>query len=103
MTTSTATQRRPSTTGVGERKELASYTVAGHARILYGQRVDGIVRITDCPADGHGRRYLVERGLEQDGYAALTALVNDYVAQAAKHCAIPAADNPVERYLKALS
>jgi hypothetical protein len=27
-----------------------------------------------------GRAYLVERGLEQDGYAALKALIADYVA-----------------------
>jgi hypothetical protein len=38
------------------------------------------VRITDTPVCG-GRAFLVERGLEQDGYAALQALVNDYITQ----------------------
>jgi hypothetical protein len=58
----------------GQRVELARYTVAsGDQRILYGQRVDGVVRVTDVAAHGHGRAYLVERGLEQDGYAALKA------------------------------
>jgi hypothetical protein len=26
-----------------------------------GQRVLGVVRVTDAPADGHGRHYLIER------------------------------------------
>jgi len=38
------------------------------------------VRITDIP-DGAGRSFLVERGLEEDGYAALQAVVADYIAQ----------------------
>jgi hypothetical protein len=38
------------------------------------------VRITDTPTRG-GRSFLVERGLEQDGYHALQALVNDYITQ----------------------
>jgi hypothetical protein len=32
---------------------------------------------------------LVERGLEQDGYAALLALVADYIEQAERHDEIP--------------
>ncbi len=36
---------------VGPRVELARYTLAsGQQRILYGQRVDGVVRVTDVPA-----------------------------------------------------
>jgi len=31
------------------------------------------VRVTDVPVDRPGRAYLVERGLEEDGYAALLA------------------------------
>jgi hypothetical protein len=34
------------------------------------------------PVDHPGRAYLVERGLEEDGYAALLALVEDYLVQA---------------------
>lgn len=67
---------------VGERVELARYTVCGGERILYGQRIDGVVRVTDRPADGPGRAYLVECGLERDGYTALRALVADYTRQA---------------------
>jgi hypothetical protein len=37
------------------------------------------VRVTDVPAHGRDRAYLVERGLEHDGYGALKALVADYV------------------------
>jgi len=66
---------------VGQRVELARYRITAGTRILQGQRVDGVVRVTDCPSDHAGRCYLIERGLEQDGYAALTALVADYVQE----------------------
>ena len=36
--------------------ELARYRVADTERILVGQRVLGIVRVTDVPASGRGRR-----------------------------------------------
>ena len=52
--------------------------------MFYGQRVANVVRVTDVPVDRPGRAYLVERGLEQDGYAALLALVQDYLEQANK-------------------
>jgi hypothetical protein len=65
---------------VGERVELARYRTTTSERILHGQRINGVVRITDSPVSG-GRAFLVERGLEQDGYAALQALVNDYISQ----------------------
>ncbi len=80
----------------GQRVELGRYTVAsGDQRILYGQRVDGVVRVTDVAAHGHGRAYLVERGLEQDGYAALRALVADYLGQAELLAAVPMAVCPL--------
>jgi hypothetical protein len=42
----------------GHRVELARYTVGGREqRILSGQRVDGVVRVTDVPAHGSGRAY----------------------------------------------
>jgi hypothetical protein len=55
--------------------------------------VDGVVRVTDVPAHGHGRAYPVERELEHDGYGplALKALVADYLAQAELHAAVPMA------------
>lgn len=97
MTTPTVTElvrngnviRQPAQ--VGERVELARYTVRSGRRILYGQRVDGVVRIADCPADGAGRAYLVERELETDGYGPLQALIADYLAQARVLDAVPMA------------
>ena len=64
--------------GVGERVELARYTTSAGERIVFGQRVNGVVRVTDKPA-GHGRSFLVERGLTSK--AELDALVEDYVEQ----------------------
>ncbi len=80
----------------GHRVELARYVVGGEERILFGQRVDGVVRVTDVPAHGHGRAYLVERGLEQDGYGALKALVADYVEQGELLAAVPMTVSPLE-------
>jgi hypothetical protein len=80
---------KPST--VGERTELARYTARGEERVIYGQRINGSVRITDRPAAGPGRSYLIERGLEQDGYVALQALVVDYVAQSRELDQVPMA------------
>ncbi len=67
--------------------ELARYLAAGSERVLRGQRVDGLVRVTDIPATGRGRRYLVER--ELTCHAELQALVADYLDQAARWDAIP--------------
>jgi hypothetical protein len=83
MTLSTPRQAAQTGIHVGERMELGRYrTDAGTERVLYGQRVGTVVRVTDVPVDPPGRAYLVERGLEQDGYAALLALVRDYLDQA---------------------
>jgi hypothetical protein len=70
---------------------LARYTFAGGERVLYGQRVNGAVRVTDRPAEGPERAYLVECGLEGDGYSALEALVADYIVQAGRLDEIPMA------------
>ena len=48
------------TRAVGERVELARYRISTGERVLYGQRIAGVVRITDVPARA-GRAYLVER------------------------------------------
>lgn len=85
MTTAVANQR------TGHRTELGRYTVPTGERILYGQRVDGVVRITDNPARGRSRAYLVDRGLEQDGNSALKALVADYLGEAERLQEIPMA------------
>jgi len=64
------------------RVSLARYATSLEQRVLVGQRVDGDVRITDEPATGTGRRYLVESELETR--AALDALVRDYIAKSQK-------------------
>ena len=101
-TTATSPRRRLI---VGERVELARYTVASGERVLYGQRVDGVVRVSDHPATGRGRCYLIERELEQEGpgaYAALQALVADYLDQARLLDEIPMAGSLVRHYLEQL-
>jgi len=86
---------------VGERTELARYTVPDEVRVIYGQRVDGIVRVTDRPATPGGRAYLVDRGLETKGE--LDALVSDYLAEAHRMGCAPLANCPVERYLDGIA
>jgi hypothetical protein len=90
MTTATVIQssrrRRPI---VGERVELARYTITAETRVLFGQRVDGVVRVVDRPLSGEGRSYLVERDVEQDGNDALKALVRDYIQQSRVHDQVP--------------
>jgi len=95
MTTPTVTEIRRNGNPVGERIELARYSVPVGERVLYGQRVNGVVRVTDVPARARGRAYLVERELEQDGYDALKALVSDYLAQAELLADVPMAVSPL--------
>jgi hypothetical protein len=80
----------------GARVELARYSVTAGDRVLYGQRVDGVVRVSDVPREAGGRAYLVERGLEEEGAnanAALKALVADYLRQASVLDAVPMAES----------
>ena len=88
---------------VGERVELARYTIPGGERVIYGQRVNGVVRLVDLPGSGRGRAFLIERELERDGHAALKALVVDYLEQARVHQQIPMAENVLSRYLDHLA
>ena len=76
MATDTAEQT------TGRPKRLATYTADVGERMLIGQRVDGVVRISDVPADGQGRSYLVEP--EVGSMAEIEALVADYTAKAQK-------------------
>jgi hypothetical protein len=69
--------------------ELARYTVSAGERVIYGQRVLGVVRLIDEPALGDGRRYVIERELTV--MAELEAIVADYLDQAARWQGIPAA------------
>ena len=95
MTTPTVTEIRRNGNPVGERIELARYSVPVGERVLYGQRVNGVVRVTDVPASGRGRAYLVERELEKDGYDALKALISDYLDQAGLLEDVPMAVSPL--------
>jgi hypothetical protein len=82
---------------VGKRTELARYTLSdGTERVLYGQRIDGSVRLTDRPAAASGRAYLVERDLHTKGE--LDALLADYLKQAAQHDSPPVAVCPLESF-----
>ena len=74
---------------MSERVELGRYTSRAGERLVCGQRVLGVVRVVDHPANGHGRRYVIERELTR--MAELEAIVADYVQQAAIWDAIPAA------------
>ncbi len=73
-----------------ERVEFGRYTTTRNGeRVIYGQRVLGVVRLVDGPADEIGRRYIIERELTV--MAELEAIVADYLEQAAKWDTIPAA------------
>jgi hypothetical protein len=85
---------------VGERTELARYRVKSGERVLYGQRINGRVRITDRPLSGQGRSYLVEGELERDGYAALKALVVDYLEQGRELDDVPMASSVIRAQLQ---
>jgi hypothetical protein len=85
---------------VGRLTEIDRYTVSGGERVVYAQRIKGSVRITDRPALGSGRSYLVERELEEDGYSALKSLVADYIEQARELDAIPMANSILRRQLQ---
>jgi hypothetical protein len=89
--------------GVGERTELARYRVSAGERVIYGQRINGCVRITDCPKSGGGRSFLIERELERDGLSALRALVVDYAEQARRLDDVPMASSVVRHQLVQLT
>jgi hypothetical protein len=74
--------------------ELARYRISAGERVLKGQRVLGVVRVTDIPADGNGRRYLVERELTSN--TELEAIVADYLEQAQRWDVVPAGRNPID-------
>lgn len=72
-----------------QRVELARYSIGSTERVIYGQRILGVVRLVDEPAEGGGRRYIIERGLRR--MAELEAVVADYLAQSRTWQVIPAA------------
>jgi hypothetical protein len=96
---------RKTTPAVGQRVELARYTViSGGERILFGQRIDGRVRVTDRPAgpvDEQHRAHLIENDLESK--AELDALVADYLTRARQLQVVPAAAIPFDLALAELA
>ncbi len=58
------------------------------------------VRVTDVPAQGRRRAYLVEREPEQDGNDALQALLADYLAVVDDRQAIPMATSALQSVLE---
>jgi hypothetical protein len=87
------------TPAVGARNELGRYRTTEGERIVYGQRIDGVVRVTDRPAGPTGRSYLVERELAS--HDELKALVADYLARAQKLGHVPMSIDPLESELEA--
>ena len=79
--------RARKTPAVGQRTELGAYEVNRTSRVIVGQRIDGVVRVSDVPRAGTGRSYLIER--ELDTKAELDALVADYLAEAHRLDAVP--------------
>ena len=69
--------------------ELARYSVTDDERVILAQRILGVVRLVDAPAVESGRRYVIER--ELTSMAELEAIVADYLDQADRWNAIPAA------------
>jgi hypothetical protein len=72
----------------GEPIELARYRISAGERIIRGQRIRGVVRLSDVPAHGNGRRFVIER--ELTSLDELQAIVDDYLCQAALWDDIPA-------------
>lgn len=96
----TTTPPRPS---VGERRQLAAYSLPTGVRVIYGQRILGHVRIVDAPAiAGEGRSWIIETNMEQEGQAAVDALLADYLAQAQRHQTVPAGPHAVSAFVAAL-
>jgi hypothetical protein len=98
--TAAATDTRIAAATVGEPRELARYTTAtGTERALRGQRVHGVVVVTDHALAGGERADVVERGLEHEGHganAALEALNADYLTQAERYNDCPMRHTTVE-------
>jgi hypothetical protein len=69
------------------RFELARYETADGSRVLMADRAGGGFVITDRPARGDGRPYLVEGGVPPGPQ--LYALVRDYLEQADLHGRCP--------------
>jgi hypothetical protein len=76
-------------TGTNDPVERGRYTVSGDERVVWLQRVEGRVCLTDGPPEGlRGPCFAVEDNLTV--MAELDAIVVDYLAQARARGGIPA-------------
>jgi hypothetical protein len=81
MTSATAPAPATEQPRSGPRVQLAVYVTDGaERRLLIGQRINGVVRITDEPDGDYGTRYLVESHLSRK--SELDALITDYLINA---------------------
>jgi hypothetical protein len=90
----------PTAPVVGQPVELARYLISSGERVIVGQRIAGRARISDCPADGEDRSYLIEDDVHLDGNAAMKALIADYLSQAKQLDAEPAVNSLIGRDLQ---
>lgn len=67
--------------------ELARYRVSAGERVLMAWRRPGGVEVSDRPAEGRARGYLVDRGFRCAGQ--LAAFLRDYLEQASRFDACP--------------
>jgi hypothetical protein len=81
MTTPTVTEIRRNGNPVGERTELARYTIPSGERVLHGQRVDGVVRFLP------GERVVLGAATERRSGAAYSS---DQVSRSAQYCSASA-------------
>jgi hypothetical protein len=79
----------------GRPYELGRYAVPDEARVLVGQRIDGVVHVFDWPAGGSGRRYHVEAGFESK--AELAVLVAEYRRRARHIGVCPMSRTAIDR------
>ena len=58
----------------GPRVELARYLTSEGERVIYAVRVGGIIVVSDWPADGPGRTFVILRGVtcQRERYALVT-------------------------------
>lgn len=84
-----ASATRAQKAGTNDPVERGRYTVGDNERVLWAQRVEGRVCLTDGPPAGQrGRCFIVEDNLTV--MDELDAIVIDYLGQATKYGGIPA-------------
>ena len=83
--------------------ELARYAVSAGERIIVGTRTGTALTVTDRPACGDGKSYLVERFADEDRDASVHALVADYLAQARELDEVPMARGALHQLVEGVT